>query len=266
MAHGPLLILLLAAAFCSGDERAPRAEAAAPSDAPRILVFSKTAGFRHASIPDAVAAVRLLGSENGFGVDSTEDGSAFTDAGLAPYDAVVFLLTTGDVLDDSQQAAFERYVRSGRGFVGVHSASDTEYGWPFYGELVGAPFAGHPEVQSATVRVVDRVHSATRGLPESWPRVDEWYNFAFNPRAKVHVLATLDETTYSGGAMGTDHPIAWCRFVFGGRAFYTALGHTNESYAEPLFLAHLLGGIQFAAGYPDCARPAVRAPRAVPPR
>jgi len=264
MAHGPLLILLLAAAFCSGDERAPRAAEA--DGGPRILVFSKTAGFRHASIPDAVAAVQRLGADSGFGVDATEDAAVFTDAALAPYDAVVFLLTTGDVLDEAEQAAFERYVRSGRGFVGVHSASDTEYGWPFYGELVGAPFAGHPAVQSATVRVVDRVHPATRTLPASWPRVDEWYNFAFNPRPKVQVLATLDESTYSGGAMGADHPIAWCRFVFGGRSFYTALGHTSESYAEPLFLAHLLGGIQFAAGYPECGSPTARAPRAVPPR
>ena len=265
MAHGPLLILLLAAAFCSGDDRRPGAEAPA-AGGPRILAFSKTAGFRHESIPDAVAAVRRLGAENGFAVDATEDASVFRDAELAPYDAVVFLLTTGDVLDDGQQAAFERWFRGGRGFVGVHSASDTEYGWPFYGELVGAPFAGHPAVQAATVRVVDRVHSATRGLPESWPRLDEWYNFAFNPRPKVHVLATLDETTYTGGAMGSDHPIAWCRFVFGGRTFYTALGHTSESYAEPLFLAHLLGGIQFAAGYPECVAPSTRGPRAVPPR
>jgi type 1 glutamine amidotransferase len=264
MAHGPLLTLILAAALSSGDGLAPKPESSA--SASRILVFTRTAGFRHESIPDAVAAVRLLGAESGFGVDATEDPGAFTDAGLSAYDAVVFLLTTGDVLDDAQQGAFERYIRNGRGFVGVHSASDTEYGWPFYGELVGAPFAGHPAIQPATVRVVDRVHPSTRSLPSSWPRVDEWYNFAFNPRPKVQVLATLDEATYSGGTMGADHPIAWCRFVFGGRAFYTALGHTSESYAEPLFLAHLLGGIQFAAGYPDCGAPATRAPRAVPPR
>jgi len=257
-------MLLLAAAFGSADDRVPRPEAFASGS--RIRLFTKTAGFRHASIPDAIAAVRRLGAETGFEVDATEDAATFSDAALSAYDAVVFLLTTGDVLDETAPAAFERYIRSGHGFVGVHSASDTESGWTFYGELVGAPFAGHPAIPSATVRVVDRVHPSTRSLPASRPRVDGWYNFAFKPRPKVQVLAMLDETTYSGGAMGADHPIAWCRFVFGGRAFSTALGHASESYAEPLFLAHLRGGIQFAAGYPDCGAPAVPVPRAVPPR
>ncbi|MGH9366198.1 MAG: ThuA domain-containing protein [Thermoanaerobaculia bacterium] len=229
----------------------------------RILVFSKTAGFRHASIPDGVAAIRRLGAENGFEVDATEDASVFDDARLEAYDAVVFLLTTGDVLDSGEQAAFERYIRSGGGFVGVHSASDTEYSWPWYGDLVGAYFANHPAIQSAVVRVADRLHASTRELPERWARADEWYNFASNPRGKVHVLATLDEATYSGGSMGADHPISWCRFVHGGRSWYTGMGHTSESFSEASFLAHLLGGVQFAAGWPDCGQ---RRTRAVPPR
>jgi cytochrome c len=230
----------------------------------RILVFSKTAGFRHPSISDGVSAIRRLGAENGFDVDSTEDADSFEDARLSGYDAVVFLSTTGDVLNASQQAAFERYIRAGRGFVGVHSASDTEYGWPFYGDLLGAYFANHSSIQAGVVRVVDRVHPSTRTLPERWTRADEWYNFASNPRGSVHMLATLDETSYSGGTMGPDHPISWCQFVGGGRSWYTAMGHTEESYSEPLFLAHLLGGIQFAASYPDCEeRPR---PRVLPPR
>jgi type 1 glutamine amidotransferase len=233
-----------------------------------VLVFTRTTGFRHDSIPDAIAAVRRIGGENGFSVDATEDPSAFTDANLAPYRAVLFLLTTGDVLEDEEQAAFERWIRAGGGWVGVHSASDTEYDWPFYGELAGAYFAGHPEIQAATVRVEDRAHPATSALPEAWPRTDEWYNFRANPRGSVHVLATVDEGTYSGGSMGADHPIAWCQEFAGGRAFYTAGGHTRESYAEPLFLAHLTGAIRWAAGLEPgyCGDVGRETPRRVAPR
>ena len=230
----------------------------------RVLVFSRTTGFRHDSIPDGIAAVRALGDQAGFGVDATEDPSLFEDSRLARYDAVVFLLTTGDILDDSQQAALERYVSRGGGYVGVHSAADTEHGWPWYGDLVGTFFSDHPAIQTAAVVVTDHVHPATRDLPERWTRTDEWYNFRDNPRARVHVLARVDEATYSGGTMGADHPIAWCRFFDGGRTFYTAMGHTSESYSDPSFRRHLLGGIRFAAGYPDCderPRPRVIAPR-----
>ena len=221
----------------------------------RALVFTKTAGYRHESIPAGVDAVRRLGSERGFAVDATEDAGVFTDEGLAPYQVVVFLSTTGDVLNDDQQAAFERYIRRGGGFAGVHAATDTEYGWPWYGRLVGGVFESHPAIQRGTVVVADRVHPSTASLPERWVRTDEWYNFRLNRRGKVHVLATLDERTYEGGGMGFDHPIAWCQEFEGGRSWYTALGHTTESYGEPEFLAHLAGGIETAAGVrgADCA-------------
>jgi cytochrome c len=213
-----------------------------------VLVFSRTTGFRHDSIPDGIAAIKALGVEHGFAVEATEDGRRFTDATLSGFKAVVFLSTTGDVLDHDQRAAFERYIRSGGGFVGIHSAADTEYGWPWYGKLVGAYFASHPAVQQASVHVVDREHPATRSLPEVWRRVDEWYNFKTNPSGGVHVLATLDEQSYAGGTMGADHPIAWCQDFEGGRSWYTAMGHTVESYADSLFRSHLWGGIQSAAG------------------
>jgi cytochrome c len=161
---------------------------------------------------------------------------------------VVFLSTTGDILNATQKAAFERYIRSGGGFVGIHSASDTEYQWGWYGRLVGAYFASHPQIQQATIHIEDPAHPSTKDLPTVWQRTDEWYNFRSNPRGKVHVLATLDEATYSGGKMGADHPIAWCQAIDGGRSWYTAMGHTVESYAEPLFRLHLLGGIESAAG------------------
>ncbi len=218
--------------------------------APRILVFTKTAGFRHASIPAAVRAVRELSARDGLVVDATEDASAFTSANLARYRAVVFLQTTGDVLNVRQQAAFVRYIRAGGGFAGVHAAADTEYGWAWYGGLVGARFESHPHIQRASITVTDRRHPSTAGLPRSWPRTDEWYNFASNPRPSVRVLATLDETTYEPGrgAMGSDHPIAWSHAYQGGRAWYTGGGHTDESYSEATFRAHLLGGIRYAAG------------------
>jgi type 1 glutamine amidotransferase len=213
-----------------------------------VLVFSKTAGFRHDSIPRGIAAIQALGAGHGFAVDSTEDAARFSDATLGRYKVVVFLSTTGDILDADQKAAFERYIRAGGGFVGIHSASDTEYNWPWYGRLVGAYFASHPQIQRATVRIEDLGHASTEGLPAIWQRTDEWYNFRSNPRDSVHVLATLDEATYSGGKMGADHPLAWCQNIDGGHSWYTAMGHTSESYAEPLFRLHLLGGIESAAG------------------
>src|SRR5271167_264030 len=212
------------------------------------LVFSKTSAFRHDSIPQGIAAIMALGGDHGFSVDSTEDAARFTDAELARYKVVVFLSTTGDILDDGQKAAFERYIRSGGGFVGIHSASDTEYQWAWYGRLVGAYFASHPEIQPGTIHIEDPAHPSTRDLPAVWQRTDEWYNFRSNPRSTVHVLATLDEASYSGGKMGADHPIAWCQAIDGGRSWYTAMGHTVESYAEPLFRLHLQGGIESAAG------------------
>jgi type 1 glutamine amidotransferase len=222
----------------------------APAAGPRILVFTKTTGFRHDSIPAAIKAVRELGSANGLAVDATEDSTAFSDGNLARYDAVVFLLTTGDVLDESQGRAFERFIRRGGGFAGVHSAADTEYGWSWYGRLVGAYFRSHPQVQRASIHVEDARHPSTAGLPRRWTRTDEWYNLARNPRPSVHVLAAVDETSYSPGpgAMGADHPTAWWHAYQGGRAWYTAGGHTAESYADPLFRRHLLGGIRYAAG------------------
>lgn len=231
-----------------GGTGGPSRAAALRAEAPRVLVFSKTAGFRHDSIPEGVATVKDLGAQHGFAVDATEEAGAFTDAGLARYAAVVFLSTTGDVLDAAQQAAFERYIGAGGGYVGVHAAADTEYDWPFYGGLAGAYFQSHPAIQPATVRVEDRAHPATAHLAPAWDRTDEWYNYRTNPRDRARVLATLDESTYTGGTMGGDHPIAWCQEYRGGRAFYTGGGHTKESYADPAFRTHLLGGIRYAIG------------------
>jgi type 1 glutamine amidotransferase len=215
---------------------------------PQVLVFSKTTGFRHDSIPAGVGAIRQLGRAGGFSVTATESGAVFTTKRLRRFEAIVFLSTTGEVLDPKQQSAFQRYIRRGGGFVGIHSATDTEYDWPFYGGLIGAYFKQHPAVQQAAIDVADRRHPSTRHLPQRWTRIDEWYDFQTNPRGSVHVLATLDESSYAGGTMGPDHPIAWCQRFRGGRSWYTGGGHTIEAYAEPTFRKHLLGGIRWAAG------------------
>ncbi len=213
-----------------------------------VLVFSKTAEFQHDSIDEGVAAIEALGAAHNFSVTYTEDAAQFTEANLAQYEAVVFLLTTGDVLDDTQQVAFEHYIEAGGGYVGVHSAADTEHSWAWYGNLVGAFYTSHSNVVQATIEVADHVNPSTAGLPDRWVRTDEWFNYSINPRGNVQVLATVDESTYTGGTMGFDHPISWYHYFDGGRSWYTGLGHTESSYSEPLFLDHLLGGIQFAAG------------------
>jgi len=234
-----------AAASAGAFTSAAGAGGSLPTAGASLLVFSRTAGYRHDSIPAGVQALTKLATERGFRIAASEDPSNFSDAGLAGYDAVIFLSTTGDVLDDAQQAAFERFVRAGKGFIGIHSATDTEYEWAWYGGLVGGYFREHPAVQVASVVVEDPLHPATAGLPNPWQRTDEWYAFKANPRPDVHVLLSLDETSYAPGSanMAGDHPVAWCHEYDGGRAFYTALGHTSESFSDPLFIGHLAGAL-----------------------
>jgi len=214
----------------------------------KVLIFSKTAGFHHASIAVGIPAIVKLGQENNFDVDTTTDATKFTYDNLKQYAAVIFLSTTGDVLNDAQQAEFEKYIRAGGGFVGVHSATDTEYNWPWYGNLVGAYFRNHPDhQQEAVLHIVDPNFPATKGLPAEWKRLDEWYNFKWIA-PNLHILITIDEKTYTGGNNGDNHPMSWYHAYDGGRAFYTALGHTDASYSDPLYLGHLLGGIEYAMG------------------
>ncbi|GIH09035.1 hypothetical protein Rhe02_71020 [Rhizocola hellebori] len=242
-------ILAMAAglALAAAAVVAPVGQAAA-APLTRVLVFSKTAGFRHSSIPNGIAAIQALGSANGFTVVATEDANQFTTANLAQFQAVIWLSTTGDVLNDAQQTAFQSYIASGGGYVGIHAAADTEYDWAWYGGLVGAYFASHPAIQTATVRVEDRSNISTSHLPATWSRSDEWYNYRTNVRANAKVLANLNEASYTGGSMGGDHPITWCQNYGGGRSWYTGLGHTEATYTEVNFTRMLLGGIQFAAG------------------
>jgi uncharacterized protein len=214
----------------------------------KILVFSKTAGYRHAvSIAEGKKYILDLGKKNKFSVDTSESADVFTPENLKKYAAVVFLCTTGNVLNDQQQKAFEGFIRNGGGYVGVHSAADTEYDWPWFGELNGAYFKNHPRPQEAIFNIVDDNNIATAHLPKPWKRWDELYNFKWIG-SDLHVLITIDETSYTGGGNGENHPMAWYHEFDGGRGFYTALGHDNKSWEDPLFVQHILGGIQYSMG------------------
>jgi type 1 glutamine amidotransferase len=227
------------------------ASSAASAAELRVLVFTRTTGFRHDSIPAGIELVERLGREHGFVVETSENPRRFTPKSLRAFRVVVFLNTTGDVLDKRQQSALEGWVRGGGGWVGVHSAADTEHAWPFYGKLLGdgAWFVSHPAIQTAEVEVENATHASTAHLPPRLPFMDEWYNFRVDPRGFAHVLLSLDESTYDPGpgAMG-DHPISWYRRIGKGRSWYTNLGHRIETYAQPEFVQHLLGGITWAAG------------------
>lgn len=210
-----------------------------------VLVFSKTDGFRHGSIEAGVTALQKMGDENDFRVTATENADYFVEDSLKQYAAVIFMNTTRDVLNDVQQADFERYIQAGGGFVGVHAATDTEYDWPWYAKLVGAVFDNHPKIQEARLRVENRAHPATVHLDSVWMKSDEWYNFK-NINPDIKVLITIDENSYEGGTNQNKHPISWYHEYDGGRSFYTEMGHTDETFENPKFLAHLLGGIQYA--------------------
>lgn len=232
------IILFLIYSFSSGQLQKSK---------PRLLVFSKTAGFRHKSIETGKTAILKLAREQNYLVDVTEDAHYFNDDSLKKYSAVIFLSTTGNILNSSQQVSFQRYIQAGGGFVGIHAAADTEYDWPWYGKLVGAYFLSHPKIQEAVLNVVDNKNISTNHLPQPWKRKDEWYNYK-NVNPDLHILLALDEKSYEGGKNGDNHPIAWYHEYDGGRAFYTGLGHTDESFTEPLYLQHLSGGIKYAVG------------------
>lgn len=227
---------------------------------PAILVFSKTNGFRHEeAIPAANALFAQMAKGEGWGYFQTENAATFTPTILAQFDVVVFNNVSGDVFLPQQRAALKSYVENGGGFVGVHGAGgDPSYDWRWYVEtLIGAQFTDHPmnpQFQRATVRIEDKAHPATRSLPDTLERIDEWYSFEKSARKPgVTVLATLDESTYSpkslfGGdlAMGRDHPIAWWHCTGKGRIFYSAMGHQAAAYAEPHYRTMLQGAMRWA--------------------
>jgi uncharacterized protein len=228
---------------------------------PAILVFSKTNGFRQDdAVRAANAALTAIAKNRGWSAFFTENGAAFNRADLSRFQATVWNNTSGDVLTPDQKQAFQNYIENGGGFVGIHGAGgDPRYEWRWYVEtLLGAEFKGHPlspQFQRATIHIEDPDDITVSELPREWSRVDEWYSFENSPRSKgIKVLATLDERTYRPKmfwkdiSMGADHPVIWKHCVGKGRAFYSALGHSADTYREPTHLKELEGAISWAAG------------------
>lgn len=219
----------------------------------KALLFTKTAGFHHTSIHEGVTGVRNLAARHNFTLDWQEDPSVFNEKRLKGFDVVIFLNTTGDILNAEQQAAFEKYIQSGKGWVGIHAAADTEYDWPWYGKLVGMYFKTHPAQQTAYLDVVNGNFPGLERFPKRMLWTDEWYEYNKPANADdLKVLINLDEKSYSpktsqGTGMGDSHPIAWYHPYDGGRAFYTGLGHIGLVYSDQSFLDHLYGGIYWAA-------------------
>lgn len=210
-----------------------------------VLVFSITKGFRHASIADGIVAIKKLGEENNFDVDTTENVNAFNPENLARYKTLIFLSPTGtNVFNDAQKQALKQYINKGGGLVGIHAATDFCFEWDWYGKMIGGFFESHPKVQQAKLLLVDPKNKIVKDLPENWMHTDEWYNFK-NFNKDVKVIVKVDETSYQGGKMNNDHPITWYHNFDGGKVFYTALGHTKESYKDPLFLKQVLSGIKW---------------------
>lgn len=219
-----------------------------------VLVFSKTNGFRHSAIDIGKETIGALGESNNWQIHYSEDSLDINSETLAHTDVVIFLNTTGDILGDAEEAAMENYIQNGGGFVGIHSASDTEYSWPWYHQLVGAHFKNHPKTQEARLTVHQcNTHPATAHMPEAFQITDEWYNFTAPVEKHVNVLLSLDENSYQGGEMNGDHPIAWYHHYDGGRAFYTGLGHTKAIYENEMYQKHLEQAILWAAGKRDVA-------------
>lgn len=221
-----------------------------------VLLFTKMNGFHHVSVNEGVNAMREMAKRHDFTIDWQEDAKVFNDDRLKNYQAVIFLLTTGDILNDDQQAAMERFIRSGKGFVGIHSASDTEYDWDWYTKMVGRTFHIHPVNQSADLLVLDRKFPGLDRMPDRFLWTDEWYEFGAERIKGLNYILAVDEQTYDpkvqwgekkGEGMGKFHPIAWYHNYDGGRAFYTALGHLPATYSDTLFLEHVYGGLYWAA-------------------
>jgi type 1 glutamine amidotransferase len=221
-----------------------------------VLLFTKTAGWHHKSTNAAVSAMQKIADIHHFSIDWQENADLINDENLARFDAIVFLMTTGDILNEKQQQAMEKFIQSGKGFVGIHSAADTEYDWPWYAKMVGHQFVIHPVIQTARMTVINRQFPGLEYFPDTALVTDEWYEFGPKLSPDLTYLMTIDETTYDpvadwgrvkGDGMGDFHPVAWYQSYDGGRAFYTALGHMPESYTNRAFLEHIYGGLYWAA-------------------
>ena len=220
------------------------------------LLVTTTRGWHHESLHSGVLAIQQLARQNFFNVTLLEDPKGFTDEKLKTFQVVIFLNTTGDIFDSLQQKAMERFIQSGKGFVGIHSASDTEYDWPWYNQLVGRMFNIHPAVQTARINIVDKNFPGLGGFAQNSLWTDEWYDFGPEKVSGLNYILAVDESSYNPKVnwgtkktegMGNFHPIAWYHHFDGGRSFYTALGHLPTNFSNPVFLNHLYAGIFWAA-------------------
>ena len=239
-----LLIILLSSSNCNSST-------SDNNSAIRVLLYSETEAYRHANIEVARDRMLRFGKTKGFVMHASEDDNIIHPDSLTEFDVIVFLNTTGDIFNEQQQATFINWYRGGKGFVGIHSASDTEYDWPWYHQLVGGYFVNHPPGTSdAEIEVLDSHHPSTKMLPQPWKINEEWYNMR-DVLPETSKLLNLDESTYEGGEMGSQHPLCWYREYDGGRTWYTAIGHKPETFDDTTYLEHLFGGIIYAAGIKD---------------
>lgn len=220
-------------------------KASSNDDLKRVLVFSKTEGYRHhAAIEAGKIALQKLAKEEGLFLDTTEDASRFNDDSLRKYKAVVLLNISGAVFNEEQRISFQRFVQAGGGVLAIHASADAERDWPWYGNLIGAYFDTHPPTQQVTFRRIDSTHPATEFMPDSISRTEEMYNFQMvNPA--INLLVTADEKTYTGGVMGDNHPAVWYHDYDGGRSFYTSWGHEKKAWSEPLYLRQISTALQW---------------------
>jgi type 1 glutamine amidotransferase len=241
---------------------------------PAVLVFSKTNSFIHVeAIPAAEAMFTQIAQTNDWSIYVTENGAIHNADDLARFDTIVWNNVTGNVLTDEQRSALSTYLENGGGWIGIHGAGDAsaEADWPWYREhLIGATFIGHPmnpQFQEAAIRIEAPQDPIVAHLPARWSRSDEWYSFDRSPRAQgMQVLGNLDESTYSPVffdkdiRMGDDHPVIWKNCVGAGRIFYSALGHTAESYTEALHVDMLTQAMLWTGGLAgaECPQGAAR--------
>jgi len=213
-----------------------------------VLAFSKTERYRHESIESGKTSLRKLADENNFHIDFSEDASVFNKDKLTQYNVIIFLCTSGNILDANEETALRKFIENKGGLVGIHSATDTEYDWDWYSELIGTHNKGKEEIHKAVVRIVDKDHPSTKDLPYTWEVEDEWCTFANKLADNIKVLAIVDEIVFEGQEKVLFNPYCWYHEFDGGRAWFTVGGHKTENYSDPLFMKHILGGIKYAAG------------------
>lgn len=216
----------------------------------KALLVTTTRGWHHESIHAGVIAIQQLGVKHHFQVDLLEDHNGFNDKTLANYQVVIFLNTTGDIFNEQEQKALEAFIQSGKGFMGIHSASDTEYDWAWYTKLVGRMFKSHPAIQSARLNILDTSFPGLEGFANNKQWTDEWYEYSPDKITGLKTILSVDESTYkptTTNAMGSFHPIAWYHDFDGGRSFYTNLGHMPTDFSDPAYLSHIAAGIIWAA-------------------